>query len=346
MGIRTVLIGCGKIGQRHLQALVHQKALELVACVDTNMEKAEAAAVAFDADAFNDTQSMLEQGEYDAAIIAAPSGLHRALAFQVINHNMHAMIEKPLALSYADAKAIVDLGREKRVSVVVTQFNRMLPTVRQLFAAYEDGRLGQLVNGGVSVRWSRPQSYYDEAPWRGTYAMDGGVLFNQAIHALDILVQMMGPVEEVYAQTATLTHDIEAEDTVAGTLRFVSGGVASLAATTCVPRSNLEERITVVGESGVVVIGPSVNQFQTWRVGTDDEDEVRQTILDLPARPSWQSHLDALKDFASAIQNKTTAELDASTSLEIIRVIEALMLSGREHRPIRIAGDQNAAGGA
>ncbi len=336
MAIRTVLIGCGKIGQKHLQALVHQQAIELVATVDTDLAKAQAAAVAFDAEAFDDTASALDEMELDAAIIAAPSGLHRELAFQVLEQGLHAMIEKPLALSYQDAKAIVDYGREQGVIVVVTQFNRMLPAVRQLIAAHQEGRLGRIVNGGVAVRWARPQSYYDEAPWRGTYQMDGGVLFNQAIHALDVLLQVMGPVDEVFAHTATLTHAIEAEDTVAGSLRFASGAVASIAATTSVPRTNLEERITVVGESGVVIIGPTVNQIDTWRVGSDDEAKMRQAILDLPSRPSWQSHHDALKDFAGAIANNRAPYLDASTALHGIQVIEGLMRSGRERRPVTI----------
>ncbi|WP_430626448.1 Gfo/Idh/MocA family protein [Sulfobacillus thermotolerans] len=220
--------------------------------------------------------------------------------------------------------------------VVVTQFNRMLPTVSKLLAAHQEGRLGRVVNGGVAVRWARPQSYYDEAPWRGTFAMDGGVLFNQAIHALDVLLQVMGPVDEVFAHTATLTHAIEAEDTVAGSLRFVSGALASVVATTCVPQTNLEERITVVGDQGVVMIGPTVQQIATWRVGTDDEAAVRQAILDLPSRPSWQSHHDALQDFAEAIVRQTPARLDAATALPSIQVIEGLMRSGREGRVVKM----------
>ncbi|WP_053960113.1 Gfo/Idh/MocA family protein [Sulfobacillus thermosulfidooxidans] len=337
MAIRAALIGCGKIGQRHLQALVHQDAIDLVATVDVNLERAEAAAVAFDAMAFDQTDVMLDKVDIDAAIIATPSGLHRELAFRVLERGKHVMVEKPLALSYHDAKAIVDFAKHQGVVAVVTQFNRMLPAIQQLFQAHQDGRLGRIVNGGVAVRWARPQSYYDEAPWRGTYAMDGGVLFNQAIHAIDVLLQLMGPVNEVFAYTATLTHQIEAEDSVSGTIRFHSGALASLAATTCVPKTNLEERLTIVGENGVVVIGPTVNQIHTWRVGNDNEQEVRQAILDLPARPSWQSHHDALKDFADAIENGVTPRLDAATALCDIAVIEALMLSGREGRIVRMS---------
>lgn len=337
MAIRAALIGCGKIGQRHLQALVHQNAIELVATVDTNQEQAEAAAVAFDADAFTDTAVMLDKADVDAAVIATPSGLHRDLAIQVMERGKHVMVEKPLALTYHDAKAIVDMAHACKVIAVVTQFNRMLPTVEQLFQAHQEGRLGRIVDASVALRWSRPQSYYDEAPWRGTLGMDGGVLFNQAIHAIDVLLQMMGPVAEVFAYTATLSHQIEAEDSVAGTMRFESGVLATVAATTCVPKTNLEERLTIVGENGVVVIGPTVNQIETWRVGDDDEDDLRQRLLELPSRPGWQSHHDALKDFADAITEGNTPRLDAGSALDGIAVIEGLMRSGREGRVVMMS---------
>ncbi len=337
MAIRTALIGCGKIGQRHLQALVHQNAIDLVATVDINQEQAEAAAVAFDAAAFTDTLEMLDHADIDAAIIATPSGLHRDLALQVIERGKHVMVEKPLALAYHDAKAIVDAAQAHKVIAVVTQFNRLLPTIEKLLQAHQDGRLGRIVDAGVAVRWSRPQSYYDEAPWRGTFQMDGGVLFNQAIHAIDVVLQIMGPVAEVFAYTATLTHQIEAEDSVAGTIRFKSGVLATVAATTCVPKTNLEERLTIVGENGVVVIGPTVNKVDTWRVGDDDEEDVRQKLLDLPSRPSWQSHHDALEDFADAILQGNKPRLDAASALNGIAVVEGLMRSGREGRVVKMS---------
>lgn len=166
--------------------------------------------------------------------------------------------------------------------------------------------------------------------------MDGGVLFNQAIHALDVLLQAMGPVEEVFADAGTLTHHIESEDTVAGTLRFVSGALASVAATTCVPMANLEERITVVGDGGVVVIGPTTNQIQVWRIDGEDEDEVRRDLSEMPARPGWQSHADALADFAQAIREKRTPVLSGESAVASVAVVEALVRSSLEHRPVTL----------
>lgn len=334
--IRTALVGCGKIGQKHLQALIHQTAVQLAATVDTDLPRAAAAAVPFDALSFDNLEAALDEVALDAVIVATPSGVHRPLAEMAIQRGLHVLVEKPLALSYRDASAIVSLAAQHTVTAAVTQFNRLLPSVAKALAAHRDGRLGQVINGGVAVRWARPQAYYDEAPWRGTRAMDGGVLFNQAIHALDILLQFMGPVDTVFAEAATLTHDIEAEDTVVATLRFKSGALATVNATTCVPLSNLEERITVVGDRGAIVIGPTVHQIHTWRIADQDEDAVRLQLDETGTRTGWQSHWEALGDFAEAIRNGTEPRLSAASSLAAIAVVEALTLSAAGRRPVSI----------
>lgn len=334
--LKLGLIGCGKIGQKHLQALVHQKELALVATADTELDRAEAASVAFDAEAYVSAKDMLARAEPDAVIIATPSGTHKDLALLALDHGCHVLVEKPLTLNYLDAREVLNHAQAKDLRVAVTQFNRLLPSVSRMLEAVKEGRLGRLINGGVSVRWARPQSYYDEAPWRGTRAIDGGVLFNQAIHALDVLLQAMGPVDEVFAHAETLTHEIEAEDTVAGTIRFVSGALASIAATTSVPNTNLEERITLIGSEGVVVIGPSTGEIEVWRVEDDDESAVQRELAELPARPSWKSHGDALLDFAHAIRQHTDPELSGQSAIMSVAVVEALTRSALEHRPVRL----------
>ncbi len=335
--LKMGLIGCGKIGQKHLQALVHQKHFALMATADTDLSRAEAAAVAFDANAFSGVEQMLDGVELDAVIVATPSGLHKPMALAALNHNCHVLIEKPMTLCYADAIDILSVAETKERVVSVTQFNRLLPAVSRMLQAVDQGRLGNLVNGGISVRWARPQSYYDEASWRGTRAIDGGVLFNQAIHALDVLLQAMGPVTEVFAHATTLTHQIEAEDTVAGSLRFASGALASLAATTSVPHTNLEERITLVGDEGVVVIGPTINRIQVWRLDGDDEDEVRRELAEMPARAGWQSHADALVDFSEAIRQHRQPKLSGESAVMSVAVVEALTKSALEHRPVLLS---------
>ncbi|AEW06816.1 oxidoreductase domain protein [Sulfobacillus acidophilus DSM 10332] len=341
---KLALVGCGKIGQKHLQALVHSNIAELVATVDVDIERARAAAVPFDARSYPSLESLLALEPIDAVIIATPSGTHRALTEMALRRGLHVMVEKPLALTGQDATAMVELARQKGRVLTVTQFNRLLPAVSHAIHAYKDGRLGRILEGGVSVRWARPQAYYDQAPWRGTRAMDGGVLFNQAIHALDVLLQFVDPVVEVFAYAATLTHKIEAEDTVAGVMRTRSGALLTVNATTSVAETNLEERVVVVGETGALAIGPTPQQLEFWRVPGDDEALTRQTLAERPARPGWQSHLEALSDFVNAIVEGLPSQLTGASAIPVIRVIEALIQSAMNHRPVSLEEGQAANG--
>lgn len=206
--VRIGLIGCGRIGQKHLQALVHLEDAKLVATCDVELERAAGAAVAFDAEAYDDPARLLEREDLEAVVVATPSGTHPDLVRMALARGVHVLVEKPLALTYAQAKAVVDEAQAAGVLMAVTHFNRLLPAVARSLEAFHQGRMGRMVAGEVSVLWSRPQSYYDEAAWRGTRAMDGGVLFNQAIHALDVLLQFMGQPRAVQAYAATLTHRI------------------------------------------------------------------------------------------------------------------------------------------
>lgn len=339
--MRLALIGCGRVGQKHLQALVHLPEAHLVATVDNDRERAEAAAVAFDAEPFETAQAMLEGTRVDGVIVATPSGSHRALIDLAFDAGVDVLIEKPLTLSYAESRAVIIRAQEEQRTLSVTLYNRMLPGVKRVLEACRRGRLGEMVNGGVSVRWARPQGYYDEAPWRGTRDQDGGVLFNQAIHALDVLVEAMGRPDEVFAHLSTLTHRIEVEDTASATIRFANGALASVAVTTSVPKTNLEERITVVGSEGVAVLGPDPSKLEVWRVAgeegeDEDEDDVIQSLRNLPPRAGWQGHFDALSDFVTSAQTRKPSALSAESSLLVLALAEALTRSGLEHRPVAI----------
>lgn len=335
--LRIALIGCGKLGQKHLQALVRFKRMTLVATVDPVIDKAQAAAVAFDADAYGDVQTLWhEKPDLDAVIIATPSGTHRTLVEEALDHHVHVMVERPLALSVHDASEIVDLARQTNRIVAVTQLDRFAYSVELALDAFRQGRLGSLIEGGMAVRLSRPQSYYDAEPWRATRSMGGGILFNQAIHALDILLQFTGDIDEVFCYTATRTHRTECEDTLVATLKTRDGALFSINATTSVADSNLEERIALIGEQGSIVLAPTLQQVEYWRLADEDEEAVRQNVNQIPARSGWQSHLDALQDFAQAIERGGGTKLSAASVLPVIRVIEELERSAAEHRAVAL----------
>ncbi|MCY0897469.1 MAG: Gfo/Idh/MocA family oxidoreductase [Firmicutes bacterium] len=335
--LRLALVGCGKMGQKHLQALVHAPSLELVATADANEAQAQAAAVAFDAAWYADLDVLLRHHpDVDGIIIATPTGTHRSLVERALEAGAHVLVEKPLALSVEDAMAMVQLAKQRERVLAVTQFNRLLPTVSRAMQAFHQGHLGLIIEGGIYVRWARPQSYYDAAPWRGTRQMDGGVLFNQAIHALDVLLQFSGPIREVFAYSGTLTHAIEVEDTVAAVLRAENGGMYTVGATTSVANNNLEERIVLVGQQGSIVIGPTANQIEAWRVPGDDEDQVKDMLNRAPQRPGWQSHLDALADFERAVKWGLPSQLSGDSAIHTIQVVEALLHSAEVGQPVRL----------
>jgi UDP-N-acetyl-2-amino-2-deoxyglucuronate dehydrogenase len=336
--VRLGLVGCGKIGQRHLQALAHVSEARLVATADAERARAEAAAVPFDAQVFDDALSLFRSDAVDAVIIATPSGLHPSLAQAALEQGLDVLVEKPLALSYRDAYQLVEFADHAGLVLAVTHFNRMLPAVARVLDLVRAGYFGTLLSGGVAVRWARPQSYYDEAPWRGTRAMDGGMLFNQAIHALDLAVAAFGPADEVFAYSATKTHAIEAEDEVAGVVRFRSGVLLTVAATTSVPGRNLEERLTLVGTRGVAVLGPEIHRLQVLRGPDADQDaQIMEELAQEAAWPSWRSHWNALNDFIAAVNARHDPQLSAASTLDVLALVEALTRSGIERRPVRIA---------
>jgi UDP-N-acetyl-2-amino-2-deoxyglucuronate dehydrogenase len=335
--VRLGLIGCGKIGQKHLQALVHVADAQLVATADQDRERAEAAAVPFDATAFDSAEGLITSGLVDAVIIATPSGLHPALAMAAMEQGLDVLVEKPLALSYADAHALTRFAEDAGLILAVTHFNRMLPAVDRVLTLVRAGYFGQLLSGGVAVRWARPQAYYEEAPWRGTRAMDGGMLYNQGIHALDLAVMAFGPADEVFAYADTKTHAIETEDVVAGTVRFRSGALLTVAATTSVPGQNLEERLTLVGSEGVAVLGPEIMKLQVLRGPDPDADaRILEEVAHEAPWPSWRSHRNALEDFVAAVQARTPPALSARSTLDVLALIDALTRSGREGRPVSL----------
>ena len=192
------------------------------------------------------------------------------------DYGKHILVEKPIALTLDDVDRMITACDRNAVKLFVVQQNRFNVPVLKLREALEAGRFGKLVMGTVRVRWCRTQEYYDQDKWRGTWARDGGVISNQAIHHVDLLSWMMGDVESVFAKSSTALVDIETEDTAAVVLRFRNGALGIIEATTATRPIDLEGSISVLGEKGTVEIGGfAVNEMKVWNfsepVESDDE---------------------------------------------------------------------------
>jgi len=208
--------------------------------------------------------------------VLTESGLHADHVVELARYGKHIVVEKPMALTLSDADRMIAACDQFKVKLFVVKQNRFNVPVVKLREALEAGRFGKLVLGTVRVRWCRPQSYYDQASWRGTWAMDGGVLSNQASHHVDLLEWMMGEVDSVYATATTALADIEAEDTAVVTLRFRNGALGIIEATTAARPKDLEGSLSVLGEFGTVEIaGFAVNEMRTWNFADATPDDAR-----------------------------------------------------------------------
>ena len=206
---------------------------------------------------YTDYKAMIAEVQPELVSIAAESGIHAEIAIFCIKHGVHVIIEKPMAMSMADANEIIRLSEERNVKVSACHQNRFNIAVQEMRQALEAGRFGKLSHGSIHVRWNRNQNYYTQAPWRGTWAQDGGALMNQCIHGIDLLRWTFGgEVEEVYGQTRQQFHDyLEAEDVGMAVVKFKNGAIATIEGTTNVYPKNLEETLYIFGEKGTVKIG-------------------------------------------------------------------------------------------
>jgi UDP-N-acetyl-2-amino-2-deoxyglucuronate dehydrogenase len=265
--LNFAIVGCGRISKRHLDLLGQGKIANsrLAAVCDVVPERAAAAGSAYGVPSYADMHLMMRSEAIDAVSVLTESGRHAEHVIALAPYRKHVLVEKPMALTLADADRMIAACDHAGIKLFVVKQNRFNVPVIKLREALEAGRFGRLVLGTVRVRWCRTQAYYDQDAWRGTWAMDGGVLANQASHHIDMLEWMMGEVDSVFAMSSTALVNIEAEDTAVVALRFRNGALGLIEATTATRPRDLEGSISILGEHGSVEIaGFAVNQMRTW----------------------------------------------------------------------------------
>lgn len=320
------LIGCGKIAPKHAQALAEVAGARLAAVCDTVPGRAAEFAAQYGGRPYIRVDEMLADPEVHVVAIATPSGLHAPLAVQAARAGKHLLVEKPLALTLADCQTVVQAAQQAGVKLAVVHPNRFLPTVAALQQAAASGAFGKLTHGAATVRWFRPQEYYSGAPWRGTLAMDGGVLFNQAIHNIDLLQWLLGPVESVQGTVATQLRQIEAEDLGAAVVRFRSGAIGMIEASATVYPENLEETLAIFGAEGTVVLGGRTigGGVRAWRFGAGGP-----AAPAAPAVPGHWGHRAAIADLVEAIATGREPAVTGEEAAKAVAVILAIYESAR-----------------
>ncbi len=265
--IKISLVGCGRIAQRHAELLGRGQiaGADLAAVCDIVPEKAKALGAKYGVPFFTDMREMMDKIPCGAVSVLTESGNHARHVIELARYGRHIVVEKPMALALDDADAMIKACADADVKLFVVKQNRFNVPVLKLREALEAGRFGKLVLGTVRVRWCREQSYYDQDKWRGTWALDGGVLANQASHHVDLLEWMMGDAADVFAMSATALVKVETEDTAVVSLRFRNGALGIIEATTAARPRDLEGSISILGEKGAVEIGGfAVNSMKTW----------------------------------------------------------------------------------
>lgn len=261
--VKVALVGCGRIAGTHFEAIREVEGLELAGVCDIIEERARAAGERNEVPWFTSYAAMLEEVACDAVAICTPSGLHPQHGIQAARAGKHVICEKPMAIALQGADDLVHACDQAGVHLFVVKQNRLNPSVQLVKRALDKGRFGRLYLANTTVRWTRPQEYYDQAPWRGTWEFDGGAFMNQASHYVDLIQWLVGPVESVVAKTATLARRVETEDTGVAVLKFRSGALGVIEVTMLTYPRNLEGSFTLLGEKGTVRIGgTAVNRIE------------------------------------------------------------------------------------
>lgn len=336
--LKIALLGCGRIAKRHseLLGLNQIKGARLAAVCDIDQEKASKIGEQFDVPYHTDMHAMMKQEDLDAVVVLTPSGMHARDVISLAQYKKHLIVEKPMALTLDDADAMIAACDANGVKLFIIKQNRFNLPVVKLREALEQGRFGRLVLGTIRVRWCRPQRYYDQDSWRGTWAFDGGVLTNQASHHIDLLEWMMGDVESVFAKSKTALVDIETEDTAVVTLQFKNGALGIIEATTAARPKDLEGSISVLGETGTVEIGGfAVNEMKTWNFQEEleaDKDVMEKYSVNPPNVYGFghKEYYDHVVDCLRNSHKQLVDGLVGRKSLELIMAIYESIETGKE----------------
>ncbi|MDR0314665.1 MAG: Gfo/Idh/MocA family oxidoreductase [Oscillospiraceae bacterium] len=341
--MKYALIGCGRISKNHIKAALNN-GLDIVAVcdiVDGHMRSVivENGLEAKSVKTYTDYKEMIGENDIDLISIATVSGNHAEIALYCIEQGIHVIIEKPMAMSIEDCDKIIKLSNDKGVKVSACHQNRFNLAVQELRVALEEGRFGKLSHGSIHVRWNRNEGYYTQAPWRGTWSQDGGALFNQCIHGIDLLRWTFGDeVEEVYGQTRRQFHKyLETEDVGMALIKFKNGAIGTIEGTTNVYPKNLEETLYVFGEKGTVKIGgTSTNNIDVWDFDTQiDSDLKNKGLSEQTSNVYGNGHTSLFLDMISAVKNNRAPYVDAYAGRNAVEMVLAVYKSQKSGIPVK-----------
>jgi len=355
------IIGCGRISSKHIEGVLsNYEDARLVAVsdlVESKMDESvsfyreylEKENVGADRNTLSELKNqeirkhkgyraLLEDEEIDVVTVATESGYHPEVTKDALNADKHVIVEKPMALSIADADEMISLAEEKDLKLSVCHQNRFNPTVQKLRQAKEENRFGKLVHAVASIRWNRNDEYYNMDDWHGTLELDGGILMNQGIHNIDLLRWMMGDVKRVSAETDTFLRDIETEDAGMAVIRFENGSIGLIEGTVCVYPENLEETLNIFGENGTVrLAGIAMNEIMDWNFADSpegEEEEMKKVSYQTDTVYGYGHNL-LFEDVIESIKQDREPLVNGLEGKKAIELVLGVYKSARENKPVQ-----------
>lgn len=346
MALGFGIVGCGMISQFHAKALADVAGAKLVACVDRRLDAAKAFGKQHGINAYDDLDAMLADPKVDVVTICTPSGAHMEPAVAAANAGKHVIVEKPLEITLKRCDKIIEACKKNKVVLSTLFPSRFHKSSQLLKEAVDKGKFGKLTLGDSYVKWFRTQEYYDSGAWRGTWALDGGgALMNQAIHSVDLLVWLMGPVAEISAQTATLAHErIEVEDVATAALKFESGALGVIEATTAAFPGALK-KIELHGSHGSATI--EEEDIKTWEFAkmTAKDKKIAAEYGSVtetgggaadPSAIGYEAHATQFRDIVKAIKKGTPPAVDGPEGRRSVEVILAIYKAAETGKSISL----------
>ena len=313
--MKIALVGCGRISKKHLEA-IEKNNLKLVAVCDIDIKKAKK----FNVPYYKNYKEMLKKEDIDIVSILTPSGMHYTHALEIMEFKKHLIIEKPMTLRFTEAQDLVKRAKKLGIKLFTVKQNRFNLPIKKVKENLE--KLGKIFLATTRVRWSRTQEYYNLDSWRGTWKWDGGVIANQAIHHLDLLIYLVGEVESVYAKSINAFAKIEAEDTAIATLKFKNGALGTFEATTATRPKDLEGSISLLGNKGMVEIGGfAANKIVKWEIDEKiDIDKFSQN----PKNVYGFGHIEFYKDVIQSIKTNKKGICEMEEGIKSIKLMNAM----------------------
>jgi len=341
--IKFGLIGCSRISKQHFGSMEYLKdKIQLIALCDEIETKARGIGKKYNVDWYTDYKKLLKRDDIDIISICTPNGLHAEMAIATANSSKHALVEKPIALNIQEADQMINVFEKNNKKLFVVKQVRFNPTVMVVKEIINQGKLGKIYSANLTVRWTRPQSYFDQVPWRGTKELDGGALLNQGDHYIDTLQWLLGPVKSVFAKTDTVAHQIETEDEAFVILQFASGAYTTIEFTINTYPHNLECSITILGSKGSIKIGGNaLDQIEIWEVENYPQPQIKDNIpqnaydLDL-FQGSSPRHLLVYQNIIDHFNNNDDISMDGREARKSVEIVQAIYQSAKANKEISL----------